>query len=132
MNQTSKEWIEFARTDILSCKKLINDDFLTNILAFHSHQAIEKSLKAVIEQFKLKFVKTHDLLVLYEIIEKNIKLDFDYLLLEKLNEVYIESRYPSELGILPYGKPTIVDSSKLFYFAEDLFNKIETALNNIS
>jgi len=31
-------------------------------------------------------------------------------MLDEINEIYIDSRYPADLGLLPYGKPTLEDA----------------------
>jgi HEPN domain-containing protein len=45
MNKT-KEWLYFAYSDILTCERILYDEMLSNIVAFHAQQAIEKSFKA--------------------------------------------------------------------------------------
>ena len=53
------EWLKAAMDDLDSINYLIKDEHLTNIVAFHSQQAIEKSFKAVFEYYELSLVKTH-------------------------------------------------------------------------
>ena len=36
----------------------------------------------------------------------------------------IDSRYPGDLGLLPYGKPTIVDAKEFYNFATDIFERV--------
>lgn len=55
MKLVTKEWLDFALTDLKNCEKIVEDKFLTNIVAFHSQQAIEKCLKAVIEEYEIEF-----------------------------------------------------------------------------
>ncbi len=47
MKQATSNWLNFAKADILNCEKIIDEEFLTNIVAFHSQQAVEKSFKAL-------------------------------------------------------------------------------------
>ncbi|MBW1649316.1 MAG: HEPN domain-containing protein [Deltaproteobacteria bacterium] len=94
-----------------------------NIAAFHSQQAIDKSFKAVIEKFKINFIKTHNLITLYKIINEHIDFEVDLDTLIKINEIYIDSRYPSALGLLPYGKPTLKEAEKFFDFATNIHKK---------
>ena len=58
MKQLTKEWLKAAGDDLIAIESLINNPILTNIVAFHSQQAIEKSMKAVIEEFDIAFIKT--------------------------------------------------------------------------
>ena len=95
---------------------------MTNIVAFHSQQAIEKSLKALIEYKKLPMAKTHNLEKLYKKLDNMIELDYDRL--ELINESYIDSRYPGDMGLLPYGKPTLEDAKGFYDFAQIVFDKV--------
>jgi HEPN domain-containing protein len=64
---------------------------------------IEKYLKAYLIEKDVPLIKTHDLIKLNGMI-KNIKdLGIDEKKLIVINEVYIESRYPGEIGLMPYG-----------------------------
>ena len=66
MKAITQDWINFAETDLRTCKKLIDDVFLTNIVAFHAQQTVEKCFKAIIEEFEIQTLKTHNLLTLYK------------------------------------------------------------------
>jgi hypothetical protein len=43
-----------------------------------------------------------------------------------LDQLYIDARYPGELGLLPHGKPTIVESQKFYLLAKQVY---DTAYN---
>lgn len=49
-------------------------------------------------------------------------------MLDKLNKLYIDSRYPSDLGLLPYGKPTLADAKMFYQFAKEIFDKVKAFL----
>jgi len=116
------EWIKAANDDLDNISYIIKIKHLTNIVAFHSQQAIEKLFKALIEYKKIEFVKTHNLEKLYKKLENIIEVDYESL--ELINELYIESRYPGDMGILPYGKPTLEDAKEFYTFAQDIFDKV--------
>ena len=116
------EWLKAANDDLDSISYIINVEHLTNIIAFHSQQAIEKSFKALIEYKKIAFIKTHNLEKLYKSVENII--DVEYELLEFVNELYIDSRYPGDLGLLPYGKPSLEDAKIFYNFALEIFNQV--------
>ncbi len=127
MKQTTKEWLIAAEDDILSAKKLIDEERLTNIVAFHCQQCLEKTLKAIIEEKNIPSIKSHDLLRLINI--TNIQLDENStLLLSTINEVYIDARYPAEIGLMPNGKPTKTEAQNFIEFSEKFFLKIRTSL----
>ena len=46
---------KLADKDIKAAKKLVNDDYLANIVLFHCQQCIEKSLKAILEESNLMY-----------------------------------------------------------------------------
>ena len=116
------EWLKAAKDDIDSINYLIEVEHLTNIVAFHSQQAIEKSFKAVLEYYELSLLKTHNLEKLYKKIKDVIDINYDKL--EFINELYIDSRYPGDFGLLPYGKPTLKDAEEFYDFAKEIFYKV--------
>jgi HEPN domain-containing protein len=61
MNTITKEWLDRAKDDLDTIEKILDEDHLTNVSAFHAQQVVEKVFKAVIEEFGLSFAKTHKL-----------------------------------------------------------------------
>ena len=110
------EWLKSAKSDIQVIEKIIDEVDLSHVVAFHSQQAVEKSFKALLENRKIEFKKQHDLIKLKSKID-DFEIDEDTL--DILNKLYIDSRYPGEIGLLPYGKPTLEDAK---YFRESSFN----------
>ena len=80
---------------------------LTHVSAFHAHQVIEKSFKAIIEEYDIGFIKTHSLENLYNKVKERIQLKLNIDVLIMLDQLYIDARYPGELGLLPNGKPSV-------------------------
>jgi HEPN domain-containing protein len=77
---------------------ILSDKNLTSVVSFHAEQAIEKSFKALLANNQMDIPKTHDIRRLHKMIGDNISLDerqIDTLL--KINELYIDSRYPGVL-----------------------------------
>ena len=124
----SKEWIKASLDDLKIISRIIDMEELSHMIAFHSQQSIEKSFKALIESQNKRVPKQHDLLKLQELIKDKLDINNDDLL-DTLNELYIDSRYPGELGLLPYGKPTINDANKFYSFAKSIFSKTCKILN---
>jgi len=122
------EWAKSAYYDLENIRYIINVDYLTHIVAFHSQQAIEKSFKAIIVFHQSKLPKQHDLLKLHTLVKDHFNIE-DESILEDLNELYIESRYPSAFGLLPYGKPTREDAKEFYGFANNIFDKVCNILN---
>jgi HEPN domain-containing protein len=128
MKPVTEEWFNKAQDDLDVIKKIINDEHLTNMVAFHAQQVIEKSFKAIVEEFEIGFIRTHNLEKLYGDVKD--KLDFHIALdtLKELDKVYIDSRYPSALGFLPYGKPTIDAAERFYDFASNIYGKTKGLL----
>ena len=126
-NLQAKEWFKSAYGDIRNIEYILEDEHLTHIVAFHSQQAVEKILKAILEFEKKNIPKTHKLSNLVSKIEMSIEIDED--MIEILDELYIESRYPTELGLLPDGKPTVTDAKAYYTFVNNLFIDIGKRLN---
>ena len=45
-------------------------------------------------------------------------------LIQLLDQLYIDSRYPGDMGLLPYGKPTLEDAKEFYDFAQEIFDKV--------
>lgn len=127
MKESTGEWFDSAAGDLLLISEISSNENLTHLLAFHAQQAVEKAFKAVIEEFDLGFVKTHSLEVLYNIVREKIRIKFDYDLLIILDQLYIDSRYPGEMGLLPYGKPTLMESVQLLELAGEMVKAAKSA-----
>ena len=38
MKETTQEWLNYAKADLLNCELILNEAVLTNIIAFHAQQ----------------------------------------------------------------------------------------------
>lgn len=123
----AKEWLKSAYGDLRSIHHIVNDPFLTHIVAFHAQQTIEKSLKAILENEEGRIPRVHRL---QHLINKvNIDIQFDEEIIEILDELYIESRYPGDFGLLPEGKPSIEHAKTFHKFSEYIFDEVCQFLN---
>jgi len=93
------------------------------MVAFHSQQCVEKTLKAILEFYGVDVPRIHSTLRLYNFISDKLPFTLDEAILEKLDSVYISSRYPGELGLMPYGKPTQLDARKFYEFAREIYDR---------
>ena len=118
MKQLTREWLNAAGDDLITIENLLDNPTLTNIVAFHSQQAIEKSIKAIVEEFGIASIKTHNLQTLLIIIEEVISLSVNELIISELDRLYIDARYPGDMGLMPNGKPTLIEAE--IYFKEAL------------
>ena len=109
----AKEWLKASYLDLESIKHIIKAEYLTSIVAFHAQQSVEKSLKALIEYEGKQVPKQHDLIKLKTLVVDILDIE-DEDLLDSLNALYIDSRYPGEFGLLPYGQPTLEDAKEFY------------------
>ena len=125
MKILTQEWLKAARDDVLTIEELIDSEHLTHIVAFHAEQAVEKCLKAILEEYDVEFPKTHDLGRLYRLLPVSCHVHIEQQdLLQALNTLYIDSRYPGEFGLLPDGKPTVEDAREFYQFAQDIHTRV--------
>lgn len=128
----ANEWLKAAKDDLEVIEEIIDNPNLTHMVAFHAQQAIEKSFKALLEEYKIQTPKIHSLKKLLGLLKDNdINIDniFNNDILLLLDELYIEARYPGELGLLPHGKPTINEAKKFYDFAKRVFDLIFKKVN---
>lgn len=91
--------------------------------SLRAQQCIEKSFKAVLEAHNREVPNIHNLITLHGRVDEYLPYEeeVDVDVLDRLNQLYIDARYPGERGLLPEGKPTEEDARRLFAFAEDVF-----------
>ncbi|HCY40677.1 MAG TPA: hypothetical protein DHV48_04875 [Prolixibacteraceae bacterium] len=122
MKKTTNDWLISAESDLHLIQEINSLENLTHLSAFHAQQAIEKSFKAIIEEFDLGFIKSHSLEMLHNKVLGKIsdqEINADLLIL--LDQLYIDARYPGELGLLPDGKPSISEAIEFYNLGKQLF-----------
>lgn len=123
MNPVSLEWLKSAHDDLLLIEHILADEHLSHLVAFHAQQAVEKSLKALLESANQTVPKTHSLNRLFALVNKDIQ-EIDSELVHTLDGLYIESRYPGEFGLLPDGKPSLADARLFNDFAISVYEDV--------
>ena len=120
MKTTTQQWLDFAKTDLRSCENNLHDEFVTNIVAFHSQQAVEKAFKALLEEKEIVVPRVHNLINLYSIVSNLLDNTINLVELDALDEVYISSRYPNNIGLLSTGKPSRQEAKELYESAKNI------------
>ena len=129
MKKPVDDWIFFAESDLAAVERLITDkNPLTNIIAFHCQQAIEKYLKAYLVENGIPIIKTHDLIKLNDMVNKVKDLNIDNKKLLLVKQVYSETRYPGDIGLLPNNFPSVQEVQEYFDFAKEVKTIIINAL----
>lgn len=127
MKTITREWLNAANDDLIAMEVMSGREDITNMVAFHAQQAIEKSFKAIVEEFNLGNIKTHQLESLYAKILPFIS-GFNETILAELDTVYIEARYPGDLGLMPHGKPDCYEAEVYRQEAIKIKKQVETFL----
>ena len=84
------------------------------------------------EADKLRLRRKHKIMSSFERLgrsdpdKQNINED----MLDKLNALYVDARYPGEFGLLPDGKPTIVEAKEFYEFAKYVYNVVTKYLSD--
>lgn len=131
MKKQTKEWLKAAKDDLIVMQEIIENVHVTHMVAFHAQQCVEKSFKAVFEEYEQKIIKVHSLVKLLSEVKKHLDFDVDDTLLDALDTLYTDARYPGEIGLLPKGKPTIEDAKEFYAFAKSVNRKIAEMLKEI-
>jgi len=129
MKTITREWLNAAKDDLIAMELMTGREEITNMVAFHAQQAIEKSFNAVVEEFNLGNIKTHQLENLYAKIS-SILTGLNETILAELDTVYIEARYPGDLGLMPHGKPSIDEAEIYRQEAVKIKEQVEALLAN--
>jgi HEPN domain-containing protein len=138
MKQLTREWLNAAGDDLITIENLLNNPILTNIVAFHSQQVIEKTLKGFpkTKHIIYRWVTLTELFLQYllhprlkpGVIHRQLLQSFSFsvneLVISELDRLYIDARYPGDLGLMPYGKPTLEEAK--IYYLEALMIKEQT------
>ena len=127
MLEIYKEWLNAANDDLILLDDIINNPYITNLTAFHAQQVVEKTLKAYLEAKNNKVPKIHKIQTLID----RVDLDFGEYdeLIQLLDTLYIESRYSGDMGLLPYGQPTLDDANEFYNVALKFYYKIDNIIN---
>jgi len=132
MKKLVEDWIFYAERDLKTAELLIKEDYpLTNIIAFHCQQAIEKYFKAFLIENDIPIIKTHDLINLNNMIREVKDLGIKEEKLIIIKQVYSESRYPGDMGLLPDGLPTDKQAEEFIEYAKEVKIIISDALTKI-
>lgn len=94
-----QEWLLHAQSDLKLAKLGLNQDILAEQICFHSQQAVEKAVKAVLLFRKVDFPFTHDLQDLLEIFENaGTSVPSELSDIGVLTPYAVETRYPGYWG----------------------------------
>ena len=112
-------WLKFLEDDFKVLNILEDSDAFRG-QCFHAQQLVEKLLKAELYRKGIAVPKIHDVLMLAD--KMNLNLPVSREELEFLSSIYIESRYPTDIGLLPQGEPTREDAQQALSIARKVYD----------
>jgi len=120
----TRSWLVKAKEDLNAANVLLSYNLsVQSAVGFHSQQAAEKFLKALLTWYQIEFPKTHNLGELLDLISKvNPDLADSLHHITALNPYGIEYRYPADL---PEVTPEQARS------ALDLAETVQQAIQNV-
>lgn len=120
------EWLELSRRNLETAKLLFRENHYTDIIAVELHQSVEKSFKAVLALHSVRIPKTHDLMVLFDSVDRliNIENQWDNDLLI-INDYYQTERYPGP----QYQVPERSEIEQTLQIASEIFGYISTHIS---
>ena len=127
MKKFVEDWLAYADEDLIAAD-VLNDNSLTNAVAFHCQQAIEKYFKAFLIENDILFPRIHNLIRLYGMIQEVKDLEIDDEKLDVINGVYTNTRYPGEFGLMPDALPSHEQAKDFIEFAQKVKTIIRAAL----
>jgi len=129
MKPVTQAWLIKAEEDLDAIRALRGNPQLTGVVAFHAQQCVEKCLKAVAEERKGTVPRVHDLRRLWEVVADQFHEALGIDLLRELTDIYTDSRYPGDLGLMPSGKPTEKDAARFEHFADHVHTTVLAMLS---
>lgn len=97
MKATTEKWVEFARADLIAAQLQFTHGeqrgHAYQIAVFHCHQAIEKMIKASLNEQGKEVIRTHDLVRLLELSALPAPAPIAEFI-DRLNPHYLPPRYP--------------------------------------
>jgi len=129
MKPVTEVWLIKAGEDLDAIRTLRDNPQLTGVVAFHAQQCVGKCLKAVAEERVGTVPRVHDLRRLWEVVADQFTGALDIDLLRELTDIYTDSRYPGDLGLMPLGKPTEEDAARFEEFADHVHTTVLSMLS---
>jgi HEPN domain-containing protein len=127
MREESEQWLFFARQD-LRVAELTLDEGIYNQTCFHSHQCVEKTLKAALYNNGMLPPRTHTITDLIRLLPDELRSKMSSSLAQ-LDDFYIPTRYPDAApGSLAEGLPGYPEANEALTQAQETLNKVEQFL----
>lgn len=120
-----QEWVQKGENDLRNAEVLLREGGTIDAVCFHSQQAVEKYLKALLAFHRLPVRKIHSLVVLTKQIATKEPCLLDFMEGYKtLEAYYIESRYPPDTRVYEQK-----EGEEAYHLAREIIDSIKKLLN---
>lgn len=120
-----EDWLRHARSDLALARQRHTPDILLTTLCFHTQQAVEKGIKAVLVQRGIVFPYTHDLARLITLVQDaRLPWPADLDAAAALTEYAVGSRYPG-----PGGEISEMEYQQALTIAQRVLDWAENAIH---
>ena len=116
------EFLRKAEHDLGSARLLLTGEDLCDSVCFHCQQLAEKSIKALLTHYSIRFKKVHDLDVLLELLnDPDFNTIRSYAL--TLNSYAVDARYPGD-----YIEPEREEAEEALRMAIEIYDLVKQKL----
>lgn len=130
INPDLEKWLKFCDEDLRAADATLKDNIFSAV-CFHSQQAVEKAIKAIVLAKLGKVPRDHSVLRLAEMSDDKELFELHKEELRFLDMFYVPTRYPDALpGSLPEGLPNEEDAEKAVVCAKKVVEFIKRRLGN--
>ncbi len=127
MKDETRIWIKYADENLESARLLL-DSSLFNACLQNIQQSVEKSLKALLVEFSIKFIKTHSISKLKMVLAENdIDVDITEDECDLLDTIYLPSKYPLG-GVIPDFEPDMDICKQCIAISEKVLQSVKAHL----
>ena len=116
MKKTTQEWIKKAEGDYHSAKRELHALKHPNYdsACFHAQQSAEKYLKAFLQEFGIRFERTHNLMALLDLVLPRVpEWELFRPDLRELTQYAIAFRYPGQSADRPLARDAVQQCDKI-------------------
>jgi len=124
INAIARGWIQKAENDLRTAEYVLGmeENCPTDAVCFHCQQCAEKYLKALLVFRGIVFPKTHDLVVLVNLLGEGCGLALNIEDVQPLNRYSVEARYPGDWD--PIDVPEAHEAAKMARGVRDAVRRL--------
>lgn len=100
-----RDWMRYAHSDLELSRSGRQPGVLLEGLCFHTQQAVEKSLKALLVSSDISFPNTHNIRILIDLLPREIDQPSELEISAGLTDYAVMSRYPGNFEPVEEDEP---------------------------